>query len=116
MRAADVVRGKDRRNAGLEDLGAGRFALRCDLTFATVTSILNESERLFAPHESIGIDMSGVAQADTAGLALLLEWLSRARDAGRQIAYENIPPQISAVAEISEVAELLRRTQGSGAD
>lgn len=112
MPAADVVRRKDQANAGLEDLGHGRFALHCDLTFETVTSLLDESERLFAPHESIGIDMSGVAQADTAGLALLLEWLSRARDAGRQIAYENIPSQISAVAEISEVTELLRGTQG----
>ena len=106
------MRRKDRDIACLEDLGHGKFALRSDLTFETVTSVLEQSERLFAPHERIGIDMAGVRQADSAGLALLLEWLSWARGADRQIEYENIPRQIIAVAEISAVTGLLRGKRG----
>lgn len=101
------MRRKDHGNTGLEDLGDGRFALNADLTFETVTSMLDASERMFAAHEQISVDMSGVRQADSAGLALLIEWLSRARSAGRRIVYANIPAQIAAVARISEVEALL---------
>ncbi len=97
----------DHRNSALEDLGDGRFALNADLTFETVTSMLVESRRLFADHEHIDVDLSGVRQADSAGLALLLEWLSWAQSAGRRIDYRNIPAQIAAVARISEVEALL---------
>ena len=101
------MRRKDHGNTGLEDLGDGRFALNADLTFETVTSMLDESERMFAAHEHIEVDMSGVRRADSAGLALLIEWLSRAQSAGRRIEYANIPAQIAAVARISEVEALL---------
>lgn len=108
------MRGKDHGYPGLEDLGDGRFALNADLTFETVTALLDRSKRLFAAHEHIDVDMSGVRQADSAGLALLLEWRSWARTAGRRIAYQNIPPQIAAVARISEVEALLSGCSESG--
>ena len=98
---------KDHGNNSLEDLGDGRFALNADLTFETVTSMLDESKRLFADHGHIDVDMSGVRQADSAGLALLLEWLSWAQSTGRRIGYRNIPAQIAAIARISEVEALL---------
>lgn len=101
------MRRKDHGKHGLEDLGGGRFALNADLTFETVTSILDESKRLFAAHEHIDVDMSEVQQADSAGLALLLEWLSWAQNAGRRIEYRNIPAPIAAIARISEVEALL---------
>lgn len=101
------MRRKDHGNNSLEDLGDGRFALNADLTFETVTSMLVESKRLFADQEHIDIDMAGVRRADSAGLALLLEWLSWAQSAGRRIEYRNIPAQIAAIARISEVDALL---------
>ena len=103
------MRRKDHGNTGLDDLGDGRFALNADLTFETVTSMLDRSTQLFAAHEHIEVDLSGVRQADSAGLALLLEWLNWAQSAGRQIEYANIPAQIAAVAQISEVEALLNR-------
>jgi len=51
--------------------------------------------------------MADVREADSAGLALLLEWLSWARSVDRVLAYENVPPQILAIAQISEATELL---------
>ena len=108
------MRREDHGNNGLEDLGDGRFALNADLTFETVTAMLAESKRLFADHEHVDVDMSGVRQADSAGLALLLEWLSWAQGAGRRIEYRNIPAAIVAVARISEVEALLRGGSASG--
>ncbi len=91
----------------LEDLGQGRFAVQSDLTFESATAILSQSKRLFADYSRITVDMSRVRVADSAGLALLLEWVSWARHYDREIAYENIPEQLSAIAEISEVTTLL---------
>lgn len=91
----------------IKDLGRGRFSIQSDLTFDTATTILAESKALFAPHDHIDIDMINVRRADSAGLALLLEWLSWAQSVDREISYQNLPPQILAIAEISEVAGLL---------
>lgn len=91
----------------LEALGDGRFAVRTDLTFESATAVLSQSKQLFANCQRISIDMSDVREADSAGLALLLEWVSWARHNEREIEYENIPKQILAIAQISEVTDLL---------
>ncbi len=95
------------KSAQLVDLGGGRFAVRSELTFKSATAILAQSKRLFANFERISVDMSDVQEADSAGLALLLEWVSWARHFDREIVYENIPQQILAIAQISEVTDLL---------
>ena len=66
----------------LVDEGDGRFAVRGDMSFATANSLLRRSDKLFARHQSLAIDLSAVTKADSAGLALIIEWKSQA--AGRQ--------------------------------
>jgi phospholipid transport system transporter-binding protein len=53
------------------------------------------------------IDLAGVTASDSAGLALLIEWLSVAKSAGRSLRFENIPSQLQQLARLSEVEELL---------
>jgi phospholipid transport system transporter-binding protein len=53
------------------------------------------------------IDLAGVTASDSAGLALLIEWLSVAKGAGRALRFENIPSQLQQLARLSEVEELL---------
>ena len=53
------------------------------------------------------IDLSRVTEADSAGLAVLVEWLATARARGATIRYECIPAQILAVARISDLESLL---------
>jgi phospholipid transport system transporter-binding protein len=91
----------------LKELGEGRFELQGPLTFATVTSALEQSRHPFAKYDRLTVDLSGVDAADSAALALLLEWINWARHYVREIRFEHIPPQILAIARISEVAELL---------
>ncbi len=91
-----------------EDLGEGRFALHGALGFETVDELLRESKDRFADYSIITIDFTGVTDSDSAGLALLLEWVNWAKHYVREIHYENIPRQITAIAEISEVDTMLR--------
>jgi len=99
------------KEVNLEDLGDGKFAVRSDLTFESATRLLSQSKQLFSDHARICVDMSGVRQSDSAGLALLLEWVSWARHYEREIVYENIPAQLLSIAEISEVSDILASPQ-----
>lgn len=93
----------------LTDLGKGRFALTGDMSFHTAERILRKSERLFAQHTQIQIDLSGVEKSDSAGLALLLEWITWANHTVREIRFVGMPQQVVAIAETTEVDHLLRR-------
>ncbi|HZF27054.1 MAG TPA: STAS domain-containing protein [Steroidobacteraceae bacterium] len=94
-----------------ESMGGGRFAIRGVFGFATVSSILERSHALFEDVEVIKVDFSGVSDADSAGLALLLEWVSWAKFAEREMRFFDIPPQIQAVARISEVEGILHAAE-----
>jgi phospholipid transport system transporter-binding protein len=85
----------------------GRFALSGVFGFATARRILEASEAAFADCESVVVDLAGVTQADSAGLAVLLEWVTWAHHAGREIRFQAMPRSIRAIARISEVVGLL---------
>jgi phospholipid transport system transporter-binding protein len=100
-------------NARIDALGAGRFRVGGVLNAATVVDLLKQSRERFAGATRLEMDLGAVTESDSAGLALLLEWLRLARHASQQIHYVNVPAQISALARISEVDDLLA-TAGSG--
>ena len=93
----------------LEDLGEGRFALSGDVNFDTAERILKASETPFDEHTQIEIDLSSVDDSDSAGLALLLEWITWANHTVREIRFQNIPERILAIARTTEVDGLLTR-------
>ena len=57
--------------------------------------------------ETVTIDCAGVGDADSAGLAVLIDWLATATKQGRTIQFANLPPDILAVAKISAVESIL---------
>jgi phospholipid transport system transporter-binding protein len=57
--------------------------------------------------ERILVDCSGVTRADSAGLAVLLEWLAWSRRNTRPILLQSLPATLVAIARISEVDGLL---------
>jgi phospholipid transport system transporter-binding protein len=77
------------------------------LDFATVSQLLPQGTRAIENGEAAVIDLCGVTASDSSGLALLIEWLSVAKRAGRPLSYENMPAQLHQLARLSEVEELL---------
>jgi phospholipid transport system transporter-binding protein len=100
--------------AKIESLGGGRFRLAGVLDAATVTDLFKQSHARFAGLQTVEIDLGGVAESDSAGLALLIEWLRLGRRNNQQVKFLNIPSQITAIASISEVDELLEGSQSPG--
>jgi phospholipid transport system transporter-binding protein len=90
----------------------GRIVVTGELTFATardarhVGTLVLEGAR--AP--DLVIDCAGVTRADSAGLAVLLDWLAWGRRKSRPVRLENLPASLVAIAKISEVDGLLAAT------
>jgi phospholipid transport system transporter-binding protein len=93
----------------LEDLGNGRFTLSGNMGFGTAGQILKESEGMFEEHTRIEVDLAGVSHTDSAGLALLLEWITWANHTVREIRFLNTPEKLNAIAKTTEVEDLLTR-------
>ena len=93
----------------LKDLGGGKFALSGNMTFSTAGTILRVSERLFEEHTRIEVDLAGVDETDSAGLALLLEWITWANHTVREIQFTAMPARIDAISKTTEVDMLLKK-------
>ncbi|HMH27424.1 MAG TPA: STAS domain-containing protein [Steroidobacteraceae bacterium] len=77
------------------------------LHFSTVTALLRSGSEAIANGRAAVIDLAGVKDSDSSGLALLIEWLSIARAERKSLRYENIPVQLHQLARLSDVEELL---------
>lgn len=96
---------------------AVRYSLRGALTFATAGTahgaglgMLNNigAGASSDDGQSIVLDCGSVTDADSAGLALLLDWRREAMQRGITLRYANFPASIAQLARISGVESLLK--------
>ena len=96
--------------ASFEIPSEGRARVGGALEFRTVTALLPSGTEAIEQGRASVIDLSGVTASDSAGLALLIEWLSVAKAGGRTLRYENIPSQLRQLSVLSDVDELILGT------
>jgi phospholipid transport system transporter-binding protein len=87
--------------------GNGRFRVQGKMNFESCSVALDESMHLFADLPAIELDFSDVTQVDSAGLALLVEWVGWARRTHRDLKFRKVPRQALALARISDVESML---------
>jgi phospholipid transport system transporter-binding protein len=79
-----------------------------ELSYATVPELLERGAALLAGRSArVRLDLGGVIRADSAGLALLIEWLRIARGRRADIEFRNIPPQMLVIARVSGLDRML---------
>ena len=89
----------------------GDARLAGPLTFATCTSVFNHLEQRKGDPLSVGrVDLSGVTEADSAGLALLLEWQSRRKAAGGELEITHAPDLLLQLARLADATRPLNLT------
>jgi phospholipid transport system transporter-binding protein len=94
--------------ASLEETARGRFALRGALTFTTARAVHEQGRVVIgAAGGDLEFDCQGLTHTDSAGVAVLIDWLSLARRRGRRLRYQGISDSVRAIARISEVDDLL---------
>jgi len=91
----------------LEPLGEGRYAVTGELDLASAAAVLAAGSAAFAGQPRVDVDLSRVGRADSAGLAVLIEWTRAARLAGTQITFHALPARMAALARIGGVDQLL---------
>jgi len=98
-----------RARVSISEPTSGRVVVTGELTFGTarearqVGVLVLESSRA----ERIVVDCAAVTRADSAGLAVLLDWLAWGRRRSRPLSLQNLPASLVAIARISEVDGLL---------
>lgn len=81
--------------------GAGRFIVDGDLTFSTIDKKTVSSITFLTTNKQITLDLGGVGNTDSAGLALMLEWIKQSRNKRVQLRFRNIPEQLLNLAKLS---------------
>jgi phospholipid transport system transporter-binding protein len=87
----------------LVNAGEGRFVVEGDLTFYAMDKKALSTFGFLATAKQITIDLGRVGNADSAGLALMLEWIKHARSKRVQLRFINIPGQILNLAKLSNL-------------
>ena len=62
----------------------------------------------------IQVDCGGVTESDSAGLAVLLDWLALARSRKVPLRFVGLPDRLFAIAQISEIEGLLAPQRSLG--
>jgi phospholipid transport system transporter-binding protein len=91
----------------IERLAPDRLRAAGELGFATAAHALRAGIEQIGRDGDQVIDLSGVTSGDSAGVAVLVEWVSASAALGIGLRYENVPPQMLAIARISDLEELL---------
>ena len=94
----------------LERVGDDRLRASGRLDFSTASQALRVGNEAIGNTSDQVVDLSGVTEGDSAGVAVLVEWVSAAVAAGVGLRYENVPPQMLAIARISDLEDLLLRS------
>jgi phospholipid transport system transporter-binding protein len=95
--------------AQLTPAADGEYRLSGELSFRTVPDLLRQSRELFEGCSTFVVDMKEVTRADSAGLALLLEWLKGCRRRQQDLFFRNLPEALSDIARVSNLSPLLGR-------
>jgi phospholipid transport system transporter-binding protein len=84
-----------------------RIRVSGELSFKSVPALVSISQEYFKNDNELDIDLADVSRADSAGVALLIEWQRQAKKLKKSISFLNIPSQMLAIARLSGVDELL---------
>ena len=98
---------RPRPTCSVEIANDGRIEVRGELSFATVPGVRADALRLFSKVRSVHVDLAGVTGADSAGLALLIEWMRESRRLQHNAHFSHVPDALRVIAELSDVDDLL---------
>ena len=85
----------------LVEQSPGYFTVEGNLTFASIDQQTLKSFKFLKGIDRICIDLAKVGTTDSAGLALMIEWIKHSRMIRAQLWFKNVPEQLQALAKLS---------------
>jgi phospholipid transport system transporter-binding protein len=95
-----------RAGTTLSESASGELRVAGPLSFDSAGETLLISQSWLKAGHQIKFDLAGVTRADSAGLALIVEWVKEARGCGGDAQFVNVPPQLLALATACGLASL----------
>lgn len=92
---------------GIRPAEPGYYRLEGELSFDSAELALKKTAKIFVSPTRMVFDLAEISKADSAGLALLLEWLRQAALGGVELRYVNLPRQLLAMAQVVGVDSIL---------
>ncbi len=89
----------------------GLYLIHGEMSFSSVNQLLIDSQACFKSSSMVVFDLAGVQQADSAGVALLVEWFKLAKQQQKPLQFLNIPLQMRAIVEVSDLIQHLPITE-----
>lgn len=89
------------------DGGVPRCVIEGVLDFTTASSALEKVSVFIPEHAALDIDLAGVTRANSAALALMIEWLATARRANSEVTFHHIPDGLRQLAVVCQVDGLI---------
>jgi len=83
-----------------------RYLIDGPVTLASVSALLAEVSRGFEGNPVI-VDLSGVTEADSSAISLMLEWTRRMHGSNRQIFFANLGESLRSIANLYGVTDLI---------
>ena len=102
-----IAEEQDRPRARIERQDTRSYGVHGAMTFESVTELWKQGDAMFTDNTVVQIDLAGVTRTDSAGLALLVEWLREASRQGGRIEFLNLPPQVRALAGAANLERTL---------
>ena len=92
----------------LEKINDQQYALSGELTMHNVSQVsLDTASVITAMNGEVTINLSKIVRADSAGLALLIDWLRIARRRNFTLRFEQLPEQLMQIARLCELHSVL---------
>jgi phospholipid transport system transporter-binding protein len=92
----------------LTRVSENQFAVSGELNMQTVPAVARTAAGFLQDcRGDVTIDLSAVSRADSAGLALMVDWLRLARRYQFTLQFKNLPEQLLRIAKVSELHEIL---------
>ncbi len=98
---------RDRREPRIVSAEDGRVEISGDLTFETVSGLRERGAEVLRGDGDVTLDLDAVTRADSAGLALMVEWLKQAKRKDTSLQVVNMPDQMLAIARMSKLDSIL---------
>ncbi len=94
-------------NTMLNCTDEGIVTINGEFGFSTASELLKQGQSLINARQPLTIDLNGVTGSDSAGLAIMLEWMDSYKRAGQALHFINVPESLLEIARVSNLIDLL---------
>ncbi|NOQ13908.1 MAG: STAS domain-containing protein [Methyloprofundus sp.] len=83
-----------------------KYIIKGDLIFSNINKASVKILNFKQSGSTMTIDLQQLGKIDSAGLALLIEWIKFSRKQQIKLQFDNIPAQLTALAKLSYLSEI----------